>query len=303
MVSRGASTAARCGSGWRHWPAMGSPCRIWVRDLQRRAAVDGTTNAYVALDGRMAGAFVMDDPVRPGDAAGGPGPPARRFHAHRHGDRRSRRGRGDRRVRGRSRRRARRSQARREGGCGPGRVRARQRPRGDGRRWYQRRTRAGGGGRGRRDGGAGVLPRHPRRPISWSLSTGSTGSPRRFDLPASAHHRAPERVRGHGPVPRRDDAGGVRVPARDRGRAAPGGHRRHRHPQRPAGPPGWCRTAHRGARLDGHQYLARRGAPASRGRHRAAPDRRRPTGDAAGGGDAARAAGAGRLPDGRAPAA
>ncbi len=37
----------------------------WARDLQRRAAVDGTTNAYVALDGELAGAFVMDDPIRP----------------------------------------------------------------------------------------------------------------------------------------------------------------------------------------------------------------------------------------------
>jgi heavy metal translocating P-type ATPase len=43
----------------------GQPLPHWARDLQRRAAVDGTTNAYVALDGRMAGAFVMDDPVRP----------------------------------------------------------------------------------------------------------------------------------------------------------------------------------------------------------------------------------------------
>lgn len=37
----------------------------WARDLQRRAAVDGTTNVYVGLEGRVEGAFVMDDPVRP----------------------------------------------------------------------------------------------------------------------------------------------------------------------------------------------------------------------------------------------
>jgi heavy metal translocating P-type ATPase len=43
----------------------GQPLPHWVRDLQRRAAVDGTTNAYIALDGEMAGAFVMEDPVRP----------------------------------------------------------------------------------------------------------------------------------------------------------------------------------------------------------------------------------------------
>ena len=43
----------------------GQPLPHWARDLQRRAAVDGTTNVYVAVDGRTAGAFVMDDPVRP----------------------------------------------------------------------------------------------------------------------------------------------------------------------------------------------------------------------------------------------
>jgi heavy metal translocating P-type ATPase len=45
--------------------APGQPRPHWARDLQRRAAVDGTSNAYVALDGRAVGALVMDDPVRP----------------------------------------------------------------------------------------------------------------------------------------------------------------------------------------------------------------------------------------------
>ncbi len=45
--------------------SAGEPLPHWARDLQRRAAVDGTTNVYIAIDGRMAGAFVMDDPVRP----------------------------------------------------------------------------------------------------------------------------------------------------------------------------------------------------------------------------------------------
>src|SRR4029079_10830940 len=45
--------------------SAGTALPHWARDLQRRAAVDGTTNAYVALDGRMSGAFVLDDPVRP----------------------------------------------------------------------------------------------------------------------------------------------------------------------------------------------------------------------------------------------
>ena len=37
----------------------------WVRDLQRRAAIEGTTNVYIAIDGEMAGALVLDDPIRP----------------------------------------------------------------------------------------------------------------------------------------------------------------------------------------------------------------------------------------------
>jgi heavy metal translocating P-type ATPase len=43
----------------------GEPLPHWARDLQRRAAVDGTTNVFLALDGRLRGAFVLDDPIRP----------------------------------------------------------------------------------------------------------------------------------------------------------------------------------------------------------------------------------------------
>jgi len=45
--------------------SAGEPLPHWARDLQRRAAVDGTSSVYIAIDGRMTGAFVMDDPVRP----------------------------------------------------------------------------------------------------------------------------------------------------------------------------------------------------------------------------------------------
>ena len=37
----------------------------WVRDLQRRAAIEGTTNVYISIDDQMAGAVVLDDPIRP----------------------------------------------------------------------------------------------------------------------------------------------------------------------------------------------------------------------------------------------
>ncbi len=45
--------------------AAGGPLPAWARDLQRRAAIEGTTNVYVAIDGAMAGALVLDDPIRP----------------------------------------------------------------------------------------------------------------------------------------------------------------------------------------------------------------------------------------------
>ena len=43
----------------------GGPMPAWVRDLQRRAAIEGTTNVYVSVDGQVTGALVLDDPIRP----------------------------------------------------------------------------------------------------------------------------------------------------------------------------------------------------------------------------------------------
>ncbi len=37
----------------------------WVRDLERRSPIDGTSMVYVAVDGQLAGALVLDDPIRP----------------------------------------------------------------------------------------------------------------------------------------------------------------------------------------------------------------------------------------------
>ncbi len=37
----------------------------WARDLRRRAAIEGTTVVFVAVDGRAVGALVLDDPIRP----------------------------------------------------------------------------------------------------------------------------------------------------------------------------------------------------------------------------------------------
>jgi heavy metal translocating P-type ATPase len=37
----------------------------WVRHIRRRAALDGTLTVFVAVDGRPAGALVLQDPIRP----------------------------------------------------------------------------------------------------------------------------------------------------------------------------------------------------------------------------------------------
>jgi heavy metal translocating P-type ATPase len=37
----------------------------WVRDLRRRSVLEGATNVFVGVDGVLAGALVLDDPIRP----------------------------------------------------------------------------------------------------------------------------------------------------------------------------------------------------------------------------------------------
>ncbi len=46
-------------------PAAGHGLPAWARDMRRRAASEGSTNVFVRVDGALAGALVMDDPVRP----------------------------------------------------------------------------------------------------------------------------------------------------------------------------------------------------------------------------------------------
>lgn len=36
----------------------------WVRELRRRSVLEGTSNVFVRIDGKVAGAFVLDDPIR-----------------------------------------------------------------------------------------------------------------------------------------------------------------------------------------------------------------------------------------------
>ncbi len=45
--------------------ADGGPLPISVRELRRRAVLEGATNVFVRIDGTIAGALVMEDPIRP----------------------------------------------------------------------------------------------------------------------------------------------------------------------------------------------------------------------------------------------
>ena len=55
----------RVAVGSAAYASAGRALPAWARDLQRRAAIEGTTNVYVAVDGVMTGALVLDDPIRP----------------------------------------------------------------------------------------------------------------------------------------------------------------------------------------------------------------------------------------------
>jgi heavy metal translocating P-type ATPase len=46
------------------WVAPVHAPPAWVRKLRRRAALEGLGNVFVALDGKLAGAFIFDDPIR-----------------------------------------------------------------------------------------------------------------------------------------------------------------------------------------------------------------------------------------------
>jgi len=44
--------------------ADGGELPIWARELRRRAVMEGATNVYVRVDGVVAGALILDDPIR-----------------------------------------------------------------------------------------------------------------------------------------------------------------------------------------------------------------------------------------------
>lgn len=43
----------------------GSTLPAWARDVRRRVTIEGATGVYVSVDGVLAGALVLDDPIRP----------------------------------------------------------------------------------------------------------------------------------------------------------------------------------------------------------------------------------------------
>jgi len=50
------------------WLAPNRPVPTWARKLRRRTSFEGALNVFVAVDGELAGAFVLDDPLRPDTA-------------------------------------------------------------------------------------------------------------------------------------------------------------------------------------------------------------------------------------------
>jgi heavy metal translocating P-type ATPase len=47
------------------WVTRGAPLSARARDVRRRSAMDGSSCVFVAIDGAVAGALILDDPIRP----------------------------------------------------------------------------------------------------------------------------------------------------------------------------------------------------------------------------------------------
>jgi heavy metal translocating P-type ATPase len=66
----GYGVAGRVGDRWvqlgkASWIVPGTSPPAWVRQVRRRAALDGSLVVYVGVDATPAGAFLLEDPVRP----------------------------------------------------------------------------------------------------------------------------------------------------------------------------------------------------------------------------------------------
>jgi heavy metal translocating P-type ATPase len=65
---RGRVGGRRVAVGKAAWVAAGQPLPSWARRLRRRGALEGFSTVFVAVDGILAGALAVRDPIRP-DAA------------------------------------------------------------------------------------------------------------------------------------------------------------------------------------------------------------------------------------------
>jgi heavy metal translocating P-type ATPase len=65
---RGRVDARTVAVGRAEWVSDGQPVPAWVGRLLRRTAIEGRGNVFVSVDGTLAGALVLDDPIRPDSA-------------------------------------------------------------------------------------------------------------------------------------------------------------------------------------------------------------------------------------------
>jgi heavy metal translocating P-type ATPase len=65
---RGRVAGRRVAVGRAAWAAPGRPLPPWARRLRRRGALEGFSTVFVAVDGVLAGALAVHDPIRPDTA-------------------------------------------------------------------------------------------------------------------------------------------------------------------------------------------------------------------------------------------
>ena len=65
---RGRVGGRRVAVGKAAWAVPGQPLPPWARRLRRRGALEGFSTVFVAVDGRLAGALGVHDPIRPDTA-------------------------------------------------------------------------------------------------------------------------------------------------------------------------------------------------------------------------------------------
>ncbi|HYF10969.1 MAG TPA: heavy metal translocating P-type ATPase [Actinomycetota bacterium] len=62
---RGTVDGRKVALGRASWVAQGEPLPARARDVRRRTAMEGASCVFVSIDGSVAGALVLDDPIRP----------------------------------------------------------------------------------------------------------------------------------------------------------------------------------------------------------------------------------------------